>query len=114
MEFPCMVYKSPGEHQARGGTFDWVTVQDAEQLQTFHANGWHDNVQAAIDALTVVDGALDRLEDIAASDDEDLGPPDRAELEQLARQLEVKFDGRTSDAKLLQRIEDKVNDVHET
>ena len=51
---------------------------------------------------------------IAASDDEDLGPPDRAELEQLARQLEVKFDGRTSDAKLLQRIEDKVNDVHET
>lgn len=71
-------------------------------------------MQAAIDALTVVDGALDSLEDIAASDDEDLGPPDRAELEQLARQLEVKFDGRTSDAKLLQRIEDKVNDVHET
>ena len=114
MEFPRMVYKSPGEHQARGGTFDWVTVDDAEQLQSHHANGWHDNVQAAIDALTVVDVPLDNSEDLAVDDDEDLGPPNRAELEQLAKQLEVKFDGRTSDAKLLQRIEDKINDVHET
>ncbi len=35
----------------------------------------------------------------------DSAPVTRAELEQKARELGIKFDGRSTDAKLLQRIE---------
>jgi hypothetical protein len=39
--------------------------------------------------------------------DED-APPTRAELEQMAKELNIKFDGRTSDKKLIAAIAEKV------
>jgi hypothetical protein len=42
---------------------------------------------------------------------EDNAPPTRAELETKARELGLKFDGRTSDKTLLRRITQAIGEV---
>lgn len=95
MEFPRSLFKSPGDQWVGGGSFAIEHVEDMAQYKAAKAAGWFDSVPEALDAWR--NGAA-----AVAADD---APPTREELEHKARELGIKFDGRTTDAALLRRIE---------
>ena len=92
MSFPTLVYKSPGNHFGPGSsTYDYVGVADAEQLAARLKEGWFKSLSEALAG--------------EAEEAEDDSLPTREELELKATELGIKFDGRTSDAGLLKKIE---------
>ena len=93
--FPRMIYKADGPHKIHGGKFDYCIVVDADELDAALADGW---------ALTT-----DEANALKAAPVDD-AMPTRAELEQKANELEIKFDGRTSDAKLAAKIAAELKD----
>lgn len=93
MKFPNMVYRSPGTHQAPGGTFDYLSVKSEQELEAAAKAGWLPTVEIALEAPKDFDWG------------QWLGyPDDRPSLERRAMELGIKFDGRTSDERLLERI----------
>lgn len=89
-----MLYKFPGPHLLEDGSYDWLTV-DANsdgELESALADGWRKTLEEA--------KSLEK-------DDS----PTRAELEQKASELALKFDGRTSYAKLVKMIEEAIRVV---
>lgn len=96
MNFPVHVYKSPGNHRFRNGkTYRYMSVANEDELNRAIADGWNTNKEDAVNGKTaeLPDQVIDNA------------PPTREEMETKARQLGVKFDGRTSDRKLLKLIE---------
>lgn len=90
---PTLVYKSPGKHDGpESKTYDWIGVKTQEELDAKLSDGWSETLMAAI---------APKIQVIPSDDD----APKRFELEQKADQLGLKFDGRTSDNKLSQKIE---------
>lgn len=87
MEFPRLVYKLSGKHQRQGGTFDYFQVNDESEYKAAISGGW-----------------LNSLDESEVESNDNL-PPTREELETKAKELGLKFDGRTSDAKLNTMIE---------
>lgn len=88
MNTPTMVLKYPGPHQLQDGCYDWKIV-DAEDVAAALAEGWFltkEEAKAGAEAP--------KVEPVSPA------PPTRAELEQKATELGLKFDGRTSDKKL--------------
>lgn len=85
MNFPTIVYKCPGEHHCGTGgmTYKYVGVADQEAFDAKLADGWSATLVEAMGGAPV-----------------DNSPPTREELEIKARELGLKFDGRTTDAKL--------------
>ncbi len=104
MEFPCMVYQSPGDQLARGGSFKYKAVHSKEEMTNALTKGWFQNAQEAMDALNKP----------AEKEEIDTKQPTRAELIEKALDIGLKVDGRTSDEKLRKRIEEKLYGVHET
>lgn len=88
-----IVYKPGGPYQCLGGTFDYKGVNTQEEFDAAIAAGWHADYAEMLNpkpkepAEPVSDGA-----------------PTRAELEQKANELGLKFDGRTGDKKLGEMI----------
>jgi hypothetical protein len=99
MEFPTMLYRGQGPHQRTGGTYAYIGVNDQSAYDEKIKQGWYPTLDAAIAAF---DGAEEEPE--AAPIDES-SPPTRAELEIKARELGIKFDGRTGDKRLALLIE---------
>lgn len=87
MIFPRLVYKSASDH---------MLVQDQDEFDLQRKKGWFATVPEAI---------------TGAHDVADEGQPTREELEQKASELALKFDGRTSDAKLGKMIEEALRVV---
>lgn len=97
MDFPTLVYKCPGSHQRPGGTYSYKGVQDADEHAAALAGGWFATLPEAIEG---------KLVEVAAPAVDT--PPTRAELEQKAKELGIKFDGRTGDKKLADAITNKL------
>lgn len=90
-DFPTLVYKTPGEHFGPGSTtYNYRGVNEPEQMEAMLAAGWFRTLGEALA------GKHDEVEDNS--------PPTREELETKANELNLKFDGRTSDAKLAKLI----------
>lgn len=98
-EFPAMVYKAPGKHLGAGGSYDFVGVENAEELKAKLKDGWFLSLPEAINFKKVAPVAEDKESD-------DTAPPTRQELEEKATELGIKFDGRFSDKKIAQLIEE--------
>lgn len=104
MEFPTIVYKVPGRYKAPGGkgkTYDYAGAQDQNEFDVLIASGWFETIADAQEAqnkpiMPVVVQQTSILEDTAA--------PTRIELETKATELGIKFDGRTTDNKLSEKI----------
>ena len=96
MEVPTLVYKNGGPHQRPGGTFDYKRIINEGQLAAALADGWF---------LTLVEATQPAAADLAEVAPNDDAPPTREELEAKARELGVKFDGRTSDKALAAKIQ---------
>lgn len=95
MEYPAMVYRCPGAHFGPNGTtYDSRGVNDELQLLEAISQGWSESLVLAVSEHQNKD--VNQIED-------DL-PPSRAEIEEKAVELGIKFDGRTTDRKLLEKI----------
>jgi hypothetical protein len=86
-DFPRLLYRVPGPHNCGGVMADYRVVDDAEQEAG--AVGWYRTPWDAQDA---------------ASAPASTSAPTRAELEQKATELGLRFDKRTGDALLASRI----------
>jgi hypothetical protein len=103
MKFPGFVYKSPGRKgKVRNKTYDWFPVNNEEELAKKLSEGWYATRDEAFAPKTLAPKQPE-----VTQEKEDAAPT-RAELEQKAKELGLKFDGRTSDRKLLKMIEEKV------
>ncbi len=98
MEFPRLLYRVGTAWTLESGTYDLATAKDAEHMAELQADGWHPDQYAAKAAA----------EAAPAEDPDDDAPPTRDELEAKARELGIKFDGRTGDKKLAALIADKL------
>lgn len=92
MIFPTLVYKSPGNHFGpNGSTYNYVGVNDQAELDARLKDGW------CLTLLGAVTGEVEEVEDDSA--------PTREEMETMAAELGIKFDGRTTDAALSKKID---------
>lgn len=105
MSYPTLVYRCPGPHFAHAGqTYDYAKVRDEDELSQRLEAGWHLSLVEAVDAATgKVKVKAAEQEPGEPGDDE---PATREELETMANDLGIKYDGRTSDAGLLRKIEE--------
>ena len=95
--FPQGLFK-PGSLPLAGLMLSCLQVNDERELAAALADGWFECPnQAAASATTA--------EPVEAAES---APPTRAELEQKASELGVKFDGRTGDKTLADRIAAKL------
>ncbi len=86
MHFPRLVYKCPGPHSKRGHSYAWRGCADAEQWDILKALGWFASFDEAV------------------AGNDDTSPPTRAEMEQKARELGLRFHPNIGDAALAERI----------
>lgn len=104
MQYPVFVYRCPGAHFGPSGTtYEFTAANDEKEFVKLRNNGWSDNLIKAVDAFL---NPSKSVEDSTESADN--SPITRDELEFKARELGVKFDGRTTDALLLKRIEQAI------
>ena len=94
-----MVYKVPGKHVRPHGTYDFVWVNNVEEFEAKIKEGWFSSFSEAI-------GAKKEVEVVEDKESDDTAPPSRQELEEKATELGIKFDGRYSDKKISQLIEE--------
>jgi hypothetical protein len=101
MEFPTIVYKVPGKHLRPHGTYDYAGVNTQEEFDAKLSEGWYESLPAAIEGKPAKPAE-------AASEPvlDDNAPPTREELEAKATELGIKFDGRYSDKKIAQMIDE--------
>lgn len=85
-----MLYKLGGIHLVDGSKFDYIIVE-SEDVNAKLKDGWH-------------------LTPAAAQSNIDNSAPTRAELEIKAKELNIVFDGRTSDKKLEALINESLGD----
>lgn len=88
MSNPTMLYKLGGIYEVDGSEFDYVIV-DEEEVESKLQEGWY---------LTTSE----------AKDESINSAPTRLELETKAKELEIQFDGRTSNKKLSLLIDAKL------
>lgn len=117
MDYPALVYRCPGAHFGPDGTtYDSLGVKDDDQLRAALAEGWAESLVKAVsiyfhpvkfdESVVVAVPDVDAAADEETSEGDEQNPPTREELEQKANELGIKFDGRTTDRKLLEKIEE--------
>jgi hypothetical protein len=87
VQFPCHLFKVPGPHMRYGVQYKYVGCRDEAYFAELSAQGWRVTIEEAA-GLTEPDGRT------------------RDDLEREALALGIKFDGRTTDKKLAERIEE--------
>lgn len=103
MEFPSLVYKAEGKYIRPTGTYDFVEVNSQEELDAKLKEGWFESLPTAIEGKTVVPEPVKAVSEPVL---DDFAPPTREELEAKATELGIKFDGRYSDKKIAQMIDE--------
>jgi hypothetical protein len=101
--FPTIVYRTPGLHHCPGGTYDFLGAKNEIEFEVALKDGWYPTMPEALaKELTVPTqkSVTDQFE--VLGDDE---PPTRAELEQQAKELGIKFSKKTTDTELRQQID---------
>jgi hypothetical protein len=109
MQFPTLVYRCPGAHHVKGGSYDYLGVKDQAAFDEAIKGGWFESLPVAIEKKYGVKqensapppapapGELETLGDTT--------PPTRAELEQKAKELKISFKKNISDEELGKLIE---------
>jgi hypothetical protein len=111
MEFPRFVYLSPGNFRRGKSSYRYVSVNSLEEHDAYLAQGWSTSADLAIDRANAPTPAPAPAPVPAPVVPEDNAPPTRAELETKAREIGLRFDGRTSDRTLLRRITQAIGEV---
>jgi hypothetical protein len=118
--FPALVYRAPGSSQhSSGGRYRYRGAADQVEYDALLAEGWHSTILEAVVAagdrafahnrkpaglLAKARAKLAEQAPVAVVEAEDDAPATRVEMEAKAAELGIKFDGRTTDARLLAKI----------
>jgi len=117
MQFPNLVYKSPGPHKCKGSSYGYRQVCDFDDLTAAIKDGFYPTKALAMEkpddfnwgdyakAQGWTDDEPVETEEIESTDDAD-APPTREELEAKARELGISFNGNTKDSTLITKIND--------
>lgn len=110
MTFPKLVYKSPGTYRFPRSkkTYAIKGVADEAQLKAALEKGWFENREEAV-GMVVKPVEVVQVVEVPESPEDDNYEPTRAELEQKAKEMGIKFDKRTSDRRLLKLITEGLN-----
>jgi len=120
MEFPRLVYKVNGKE------LEYVLVANEQEMWERLSTVWYASVPEAMNPRPVITAHIipamqalaeaewgtiqeEPIEPPVQPEDDD-APPTRAELEAKADELGIRYDGRTTDKRLKERIEDKLNE----
>jgi len=115
MKFPTLVFKMPGTVLHPKGSHKFAQAKSQDELDSYLADGWFLTIDEAAEAMDEIDLTPHRrLKKVirkrspkaVEKSDDDILPPTRLEMEIKASLLGIKYDGRTSDKKLLERIEE--------
>ena len=102
-EFPKMLYIYPAKGSdvavLQDGAYGTLVVHSKDEEEAAEKDGWHATSVQAKQAYEAPKPEVESKDDT---------PPTRAELEQKANELEIKFDGRTPDRKLAALIAGKL------
>lgn len=102
---PCLLYRSPGPHKLPGlnpPSYDYIGAATEEEYHRHIANGWlesRDDAIGKVGAAKVIEAADDMADAV-----EEVSEQTRDELEAQARALGVRFNWKTSDKALAERI----------
>lgn len=114
MNYPSLVYISPGDHQCPGGTFSYRSVLSESDVEAAAKAGYYPTIDLALSKPVDFDwgeylgyGKAPELKE----EHQDEQEPTRAELEQRAEELGIGFNARTKDATLIERIKAAEADV---
>lgn len=100
---PTIVYRVPGPHFGPNGkTYEYKGINSIGELNDALSGGWSHNIMSAIESSAEKQKETNN------------NTSTRAELEEKARELNIKFDGRTSDDKLAAKIEVMQNGLDKT
>jgi hypothetical protein len=103
-DFPTILYRTPGPFKKpRGGTYATIGCEDKEAFDALIAKGWSASYEEALIASQPLKPKAKEVEKAEEPIDE-VSAPTREELEAKAEELNVSYDGRTSDKKLAERI----------
>ena len=94
-QFPRMIYQVGDQEEMHGGRFNYETVHDQDALDVMLANGWY---------MTTCEARAAAEKPAAPAVPVEVQPK-REDIEADARALGIAFDGRTTDAKLLAKID---------
>lgn len=117
MKFPIHVYKCPGStFSTKGVTYNLKAVYSATELDRAHSEGWAMSLDEAARNVRVRDLTPHRkyrkiIVEVSVDDSANDAPPTRQEMEVKADELGIKYDGRTSDKRLLERISEALNEL---
>lgn len=50
VEFPALVYRCPGTHHCHGDTYDYLSVNNYDELGKAIENGWSESLTDAMDS----------------------------------------------------------------
>lgn len=92
-DFPRMIYQVGDQEEMHGGRYNYTIVDDQDALDVLLENGWYKTTEEAKKAAEGDEKASVET------------PPSRQEIEAQATALGIQFDGRTSDARLLAKID---------
>lgn len=59
MNFPTLVYRTPGPHHCAGGTYDYMAAASSDVLDQLLGSGWFSTMQEAINGEALPAEALD-------------------------------------------------------
>lgn len=113
VKVPCFMYKSPGSIRRARYTYSEQYADTKEKAEYLLNYGWYFSVEDAaskikdIKEYSIIEDDL--IKDSSLLNTEVLSSKvsiNRAFLENQAIELGIKFDGRTSDEKLQQRVEE--------
>lgn len=108
MEFPTFVYKPGGPGKLKNKRYSYRAVEDEAERQLMLKDGWMATREEACGFAAPVEQLVEEKAVEVQEEPKDDAPPTREELEQMAKELGIKFDGRTSDKKLIALIGEKV------
>lgn len=103
-DFPTILYRVPGPHKKpRGKSYAFKGAADKNAFDALIAKGWSASYEEALIASQPLKPKAKEVEKAEEPIDE-VSAPTREELESKAKELNVSYDGRTSDKKLAERI----------
>ena len=104
MGYPALVYRCPGASVRPGGTYSYLGVNSDDEAKAAIDAGWFATLPEAIEAHD--NPPVDPLPVAELAPVDDNAPIDRAELETMAKDLNIKFDWRTGYKRLRTMIEE--------
>lgn len=99
-----MLYKYPGIHDIHDDKFDYIVVDEVDVRKALD-DGWFLTTDEAKNHEDVTNKSDDLQDEV-----QDYTPPTREEIRQKADELGIQYSPNIGDKKLLERIEEKLEE----